>query len=607
MAVLSAYVAAPALAADDEVVASLGLGDDETELTSSHFPRPASKIAENVTVVTAEEIERLNAHTLAEVLQTVSGFQLDQVRTPGSWGFFSINGTYSGDGHILVMIDGVPQNFLAANNTSAEIGLIPVQQIERVEIIKGAASTAWGPALGGVINVITKSPDPERRVAGTASASIGSSYTTDLHGELTGTIDRFGYYLTGGNLHSDGLNQGNWTKLNHFFGKFTYDLPTKGTLTLGLDYRDSSRGLEESIPFDIRDSSGSYYGSSYLNFSYPLADRLNLELTGRLGHKEMWTKWGFVTIPDLLADIKTQEDSWGTGIRLNWGDAERNLVFGMEYVHDSIKTRDPLVDQPYTNFDRKLDRYDVYLNGAYSLGPLTILPGVRYDYTGLDDNAFSYTLGATYKITDKTLLRAYGARGYSMPLINFQNKLQQIWTMQGGFETAEIPYLWLKGTLFQSDTWHIENDDNSNFPDVLVTLTEQKRRGFELEAHTSPVYGAYLTAGYTYAEVRDATTDERPSWIPTNGLKLALNYDNKDIGLRGALIGNYIHWPSSAGPVKEGGLIWDLHLNQKLFPAKELSPELFFSARNLFDGNQYTNDLWKNNPRWFEGGVRFKF
>jgi vitamin B12 transporter len=55
-------------------------------------------------------------------------------------------------------------------------------------------------------------------------------------------------------------------------------------------------------------------------------------------------------------------------------------------------------------------------------------------------------------------------------------------------------------------------------------------------------------------------------------------------------------------------MIWDLHLNWKLLPKDELSPELFFSAHNLFNGDQTTYTiLYKSVPRWFEGGVRWHF
>lgn len=606
----------------DSQAIGLFTGEQEQVATTSHYPRPLSKIAENVTVITAEQIERLNAHTLAEVLQTVPGIQLDQVRTPGSSSFFSIHNNNSR--FVQVLIDGVPQNFLSADNLTL-LGTIPVQQIERVEIIKGAASVAWGQALGGVVNVITKSPTSERAVGGMGSASVGEKLTSDLRGELSGTIDRFGYYLTGGNLHSDGLMPGNRVNFNHALGKITYDLPSKGGFTLGFDYRDSDFGLEDvpdkPFPDDFHDTGGFRNTSGFLNFGYPLADRLSLEVLGRVGRRELLTTFGNLSIPDLFQDSKGREDFRGLNLNLFWGDKEANLTTGFVYDHTDISQREPIQQNPLGNFDMTLDSWGVFLNGAYTFGPLTVLPGLRHDNTNLYGGTTSYNLGATYQLTDQTLLRAYAAKGYSLPVVNTfaisngSKRLQKIWTVQTGFETTAIPFLWLKGTYFYSELRDIEN---FTFPDTpgspaVVNLKSQRKQVVEIEGRTTPLYGFTLAGGYTFTDARDlGTGDELPTDAgqsnPPQGLKLAVNYTNSPLGLLGALTGNYVWWNATADRnAHYKAMIWDLHLTQKLFPSKELSPELFFSAHNLFNGTQYQQSLFKNTPRWVEGGVRFRF
>lgn len=605
-----AFIAAPATGEEpNELSRSLDLSGDETVATS-RFPRPVSKIAENVTVITAADIVRLNAHTLAEVLQTVPGIQLDQLQTPGSAVFFSVLST--GSRHILVQIDGVPQNMLSADNL-AHIGSIPVQMIERVEIIKGAASAAWGSALGGVINVSTKSPATDRPAGGAASASIGEHATTDLRAELSGTVERFGYYLTGGTIRSDGLSTGNPVNFNHGFGKLSYDLPNRGKVTLGVDLRDNSLGLEETVAFNQHDTGEIKYLNGYLTLQYPLAEELTLELNGRGGRRETSVKFASLTEPVLFRDASVTEIHHGAGLGLHWGDAETNLSGGLEYENNEIKSRESVRQAPQTNFDLSLDRWSAYLNGTYSLGALSILPGFRFDHTNLAQDALSYTLGATFRLTDSTILRAYTARGYSMPMLNNletengKRELQNIWTFQAGAETSAIPYLWLKGTLFYNNIWKIQSFDVTA---LTVARREHIRQGVDLELRTSPLYGLALTSGYTYTDARDKETKaELTSGEsgPRQGLKLGVNYDNSAVGLRGALTGNYVDWHQPQLPPKDHDVIWDLHLSQKLFPLDDMSPELFFSARNIFNGDQYQIDFHRNNPRWFEAGARCRF
>jgi len=99
-----------AQAAEIEDDQTIGIFSEETPaLASSPIPRPISKIAENVTVITADDILRLNAHTLAEALQTVPGIQLDfNPRTPSTFTFFNIQGALNST--VLVLIDGIRQN-----------------------------------------------------------------------------------------------------------------------------------------------------------------------------------------------------------------------------------------------------------------------------------------------------------------------------------------------------------------------------------------------------------------------------------------------------------------------------------------------------------------
>jgi len=591
---------------------ALGLADDEPVLVA-RLPRPASKIAENVTVVTSDDIARLNAHTLAEVLQTLPGVQLDQLQTPGSWTFFNILGSTSR--HVLVQIDGVPQNFLSSDNMT-DVGSIPVQMIDRVEVIKGAASAAWGSALGGVVNVFTKSPAPDRGVSGLASGSAGEHGTSDLRGEVSGTSHGFGYYLTGGKLRSSGLVPGNRAVLNHGFGKVVYALPSRGTVTLGIDARESWRGLEDSVSLDYHDNGGFRTTNGYLVLRYPLADRLTLDLTVRGGVRELTTKWGELSGPDLFLDSGNREVHRGGNVVLDWGDALHNLTAGIEYERDDLHGRELVGLAPENNFDLSLDRCSAYLNGTLSLGPLSILPGIRFTRTNLLDNEVSYTVGATLRLGDSTILRAYGARGYSMPIIselavvNGQREMQDIWTVQAGVETTAIPYLWLKTTLFYNSIWNIQTFDASVIP-ATITLKEQIRQGVDAEVRTSAFYGFSLGAAYTFTDAYDKKTKEilpLSESAPRQTAKVALRYDNPQLGLTGTVTGNYAFWKSAPGDeARFPAPVWDLHLAQKVCPGRELSPELFLSLHNIFNGDQYQVSFRPNAPRWIEGGVRFRF
>lgn len=594
--------------AAEDALQDLGfVSDNFTETTLARYQHPPSKIAENVTVITADQITRLNAHTLADVLPIVSGFQLESARTPGnSTGVIFINGMSVG--HILLLLDGVIQN--DPTNNRSDIGVIPAGMIERIEIIKGAASTAWGPALGGVINVITKSPDPERKAGGTVSSSYGERGTTDLNAETSGTLGRFGYYLYGGNLHSRGLLPGNGTNLNYYLGKFNYQLPSQGLISLYGNISNDFRGMEENAPLDFRDTVEDRTYSLTLNYLQPFSRNLSLNLLGSWNKSANNTIWGQITYDPAYMNYHKRQRNSDSKAEVSWKDGNNSLVTGVSYQHYDV-TENLLwsaVADPETN--RNLDAVGIYLNGSYEIGRFTLLPGIRYDHTFSGKDAVRYNLGATYKLAGKSVFRVYAADGYGLPELNStRNDLEKIWTLQTGIESGDIPYLWLKGTLFYNRASNVSSYD---FANSVYFRQTQIRQGFELEVKTVPLYGLSSGLGYTYIDTYDHVNGTPVYGSPTNSLKLTVNYDNKRSGTTATLFGNYVWWNQSAdsttaGPPYYRPIIWDLHLSQKLLPNSEFSPEFFFSGHNLFNGSQYSESLYKNAHRWIEGGVRFRF
>lgn len=612
LTVLSPMAATQLRAEDtDEVTRSLGLSGEEAAAVP-HSPRPASLIAENVTVIDADEIARLNAHTVADVLQTVPGVQVDLLQTPGGILLYDVLGTTHR--HVLVEIDGVPQNFVSSDNI-AHIGSIPVQMIERIEIIKGAASAAWGSALGGVINIITKLPAQQSPATGLVSASIGKDATSDLRAEVSGSGDRLGYYLTGGKLRSNGLIPGNDVAFSHGFGKLSYDFLNGGRAILAVDARYADTGLSESTRYDFWERGMVRYLNGYLSVQYPLAERLSLEANARGGRRSSEHVIGRLTSePSPFMHTTAREVYQGYEAALSWGDATRGFKAGVEYEQNGVVQRELLMPIPNGNTDTTLTRCSAYLNGTYTIGRLSILPGARFDRFNLLDDASSATLGATFRLTESTLLRGYAARGYSMPLISYygstngevQHKLQQIRTVQGGLESTAIPYLWLKVMLFDNEVWNIQSLDDSG----LIRLDEQSRQGVDLEWRTSSWHGFTLSGGYTFTDARDKKTGEPLGGGdsgPRHAAKWGVTYERQESGLTCVLTGNYSDWNIATPGADSTGMFWDLHVTQKLAPSSDTSPELFFSVRNILDEKLYQYDFRPAAPRWFEFGGRLRF
>ncbi|HWI41224.1 MAG TPA: TonB-dependent receptor plug domain-containing protein, partial [Verrucomicrobiae bacterium] len=168
---------------EDRETLELFYDSASTASSATRKPVPVSQIAENLTVVTAEAIRAINAHTAADVLRHVPGVQIDDIRSPGSLTSYGVQG--ASFRHVMVLLDGI--SFSNLSDNFADLGAVPADIIERVEIIKGSGSSSWGSALGGVINIILKRPPTEEEHTTEIAASAGQRSTSALRGETAGT------------------------------------------------------------------------------------------------------------------------------------------------------------------------------------------------------------------------------------------------------------------------------------------------------------------------------------------------------------------------------------------------------------------------------------
>ena len=594
------FCLAPALSWGEENEDTLDLFNAFQEQTSasSRVPKPLSQTAENVTVITAADIRLLNAHTLADVLITVPGIQTDQRGALGNLVLTSVQS--SSNVHVLVLLDGIPLNTLGEN--FSDVSLVPAQIIERVEIVKGAASSVWGQALGGVINVITKSPDTDRAMGGSLSASIGERTTADTRAELSGTTGRMGYYLSGGFLGTNGLTPHTKVSSNGIFTKLLWSLPDNGQLWSTFKYDRADRGTLWGAPigWDNKNDQTLHTISASMGMRKPLADRLELELLGRYSsrHQDSFS----TRISDNLPNetINSREVTGGASAKLLWRGVDNLLVVGADYEHAKAKSNDALVH--VDTLDRTVNRWGVYLNDTATFGPVSVIPGARFDRTVTGGDQFSPSLGAVWQLTDATLVRGYTARGFSLPSLLNDLQPEKVLTSQIGIESSAVPYLWVKGTLFRNELTNVRNLRNldSSIPESRVA------KGAELEIRTTPLYNTSVGAGYTFTDSIHASDGSKVYADPRHTVQLALRYDDKTY--RGTLTGRHIYWNAVPGYGGQyAGLIWDLHLGATLLKRENSSLELFFSGRNLFNGKQYQDEIAPNASRWFEGGVRVNF
>jgi len=574
------------------------LGRPPSASVSGRLPRLLSRTPENVTVIPASEIAAINAHTLSDVLATVPGIHLAMGTGPASGAFTLIQG--SDYKHVLVLLDGITFNNLGDN--VADIGLIPARIIERVEIVKGAASSAWGQALGGVINVVTKAPDADRRLGGSASLSHGERGTRDANAELTGTSGKLGYYLAGGYFGSAGFRPNTGVDLGSGHGRLTWELPRQGQLAASITYFRTQRGEFAFTPLDFQSRDEAKRLLLGLNMRQPLSERLELELAARHSINRSSINNAAISNGTPLQSVLNDERVSGGSIKLLWRGSSNLLALGLDYDHARLQASESLFQVDLLK--RRADRWGFFLNDTLTIGPVSLSPGVRYDLTGTSGEQFSPSFGATWQLGEQTTLRGYTAKGFSLPAFTLDRGSERVWTTQVGIETSAIPYLWLKATLFRNDTWDITVYDSQL---GAFRLERQIKRGFETELRTVPHCNTSLSVGYNYVDARRGTDDSVVKDIPPHTLHLGVRYDDQK-RLQAVLLGRHLWW--NAEPFRNGryfGVVWDGQVNAAPWGRGLYQPELFLSLHNIFNTSQYLDEVYKNSGRWFEGGVRVRF
>lgn len=187
----------------------------EIVVTATRLETPAKEIASSVTVITRERLEQSKKATVIEALQEVLGVSIIQYGPPGGVASVFLRGANSE--HTLILMDGVELNDPISPSRSFDLAHFTLDNVERIEILRGPQSTLYGSdALGGVVNIITKKRKGKSKLS---LSSVGGSYGTIItSGEISGSTERTHYSLGTSYFRSEGFsaaranNEGNEEK-----------------------------------------------------------------------------------------------------------------------------------------------------------------------------------------------------------------------------------------------------------------------------------------------------------------------------------------------------------------------------------------------------------
>ena len=170
-------------------------------VTATRTTQMADETLAPVTVITREDIERQQARSIQELLRGTPGISISNNGGPGKLTSVFLRGAESD--HVLVLINGLKVGSATAGTAAFQD--IPVDQIERIEIVRGPRSSLYGSeAIGGVIQIFTRTA--HRRAAPSISLGLGSHETYSAAASVSAIGERASLNVSASAFETDGFN-----------------------------------------------------------------------------------------------------------------------------------------------------------------------------------------------------------------------------------------------------------------------------------------------------------------------------------------------------------------------------------------------------------------
>ncbi len=496
---------------------------DEVVVTDSRFQLKRENSGKTVVKITAEELQKSQGRTLAEIINSKSGVEINGSRSVAgqNLGYYVRGGN---NRQVLVLLDGVQVNDPSQIANDFDLRLLDVNTIESIEIVKGAASTLYGNAAAtAVINITTKKAS-KKAVALNVVSVIGtnqsqdedsyqaSSFTNNV--SLNGTLDKFEYRFAFGNQYTDGLSavdspNAESDPFSRYNGSLRLGYKFSNTLKLNVfgsfdDYRTDIDGFPAPL-YLFADTNDQALSEQYRfgvnpEFSYA---------KGSIALNAAYTKINRETISDFPSTVESKlyvvdvfnkyvfNDAWHTIVGLNYQKSETMFAEEVEMTNT-----DPYANLVYVsdfgfnlNLGGRLNNHSEYGNHfIYNFNPSYVMPmGNGYGKL-FGSYSTSFIAPSLYQLFDGF----YG---------NPELEAEENRTVEAGLEFVSGKKFRLSGLYFN------RNEENT----VLFTMVdpvnfifqyanaegEAKVHGVEFEVETTPLKDLKVTANYSFTELKE--------------------------------------------------------------------------------------------------------
>jgi len=418
---------------------------DEVVITATKKEQKQSQTGKVVTVIDQAALQRNIGKSLTEILNQYAGvFTVGANGAPGSNQELYLRGAATGN--TLLLLDGVPLQDPNMISNTYDLNNIQPDQIERIEILKGAQSTIWGSAaVAGVINIITKKSGT-KNISPSANLAYGTYNTLKAGVGLNGKISGFQYNLMYNRISTDGFSAANdaqggkgfdedGMKQNAFQANIGYRFSPAFSANFISNYgyfkadADAGAGQDD---FDVKSKVKNFVNSVHLSYksektaihlvqSFIRSDRFFSNDSTDIGPLRLNPQASFYTIwsENDLRGRSVITDLYGN---YNFSD-QISIVAGLQHTaqktnqtFESISNFGPFDAVPIHNDSAKVRNFSGYASALFSnLSGFNLELGGRVNHNSLYGNNATFTLNPSYNFSDNIRAFLNISSGYNVP------------------------------------------------------------------------------------------------------------------------------------------------------------------------------------------------
>ncbi|NQS89780.1 TonB-dependent receptor [Patescibacteria group bacterium] len=538
----------------------------------------------SVSVIESEDIRMSPFQKTEDVLRTVPGVEVRMhygVHTIAGTRPVNIRGVGGYGDRTLVLVDGVPQN--NANNGWVEWSQIPLDYVERIEVVKGPFSALYGSnAMGGVINIITKKPSKDRETV--IEEKYGSLSTWSTKVIQSQKIGRVGYYISGKYEDTDGYiatkpqqsyDIKRYRKENNYIGNITFDLDDISELIFGFSsyhvrmgrgrefFYGKTKNQHFYSNYERNDEDVHFLATLYINddewdanfdkaTSYDYLYRnevIPMKAVGSIVQADIdLADWNKLTLGvDYKHNKIEKEDEYFTVERSGGVEGKQHCV--SIFFHDDMRFFN---DRLILNLGGRFDWIKNYDGANWDTNPAP-LPAYSNNFSSKSWSEFSPKIGTVYHLSDKTTLRGSMGTGFKAPSVyelytsltrgklyiecNSELKPEEILAYDIGVEHWFWERLYGTATFYQSfakDFIGYDTISKTNWKRENISRMEIYGLETELKCQVTDDWSGFIKYTHNKSEIERYSPDSSVegnlmSYTPHNKYGLGLSFNNPEL------------------------------------------------------------------------------